>query len=605
MRTIELLAPARDAECGMAAIRCGADAVYVGAPKFGAREDVGNPVEDIAELVKFAHRYWAKVYVTFNTILYDDEIPEALELIGQLYEAGIDGLIVQDMGLLECDLPPIKLISSTQMHNTTPEKVAFLSEVGFKRAILARELSLEEIAAIRAATSIELECFIHGALCVSYSGQCYLSQAMGGRSANRGACAQPCRKSYRLEDDRGNVLTTDAHLLSLRDLNLSDHLKDLVEAGIGSFKIEGRLKDITYVTNVVTFYRQRIDAVIKELGMKRASSGKSIADFTPDIDKTFNRGYTTYFVDGRQGPVGAVDTPKMTGEFLGCVKHATARGVMLDRPVQVTPGDGVCWFESKGKVSGATVNGGSGAELILHEAGAVSAGVEVYRNRNHAFLNTLRKTRTVRRIDVAIQFSADANGATLTAIDEDGIRAELRYEGQLEAASKPEQALETTSKQLAKMGDSEFACNEVSVKMLPARFMPVAVLNALRRDLLVELSNAREASRPRETSAPILNDIPYPRHELTYLGNVLNKKAEAFYRRHGVDHIEPAAEAGIDLSGKIVMITRHCIKHQLNLCPKFGGKAHNGKLRLLDDDGKRLDLHFDCPRCQMHVLMPE
>jgi len=295
----------------------------------------------------------------------------------------------------------------------------------------------------------------------------------------------------------------------------------------------------------------------------------------------------------------------MTGEFLGCVKHATARGVMLDRPVQVTPGDGVCWFESKGKVSGATVNGGSGAELILHEAGAVSAGVEVYRNRNHAYLNTLRKSRTVRRIDVAIRFVADEKGATLTVVDEDGMRAELRYEAELEAASKPEQAIETARKQLAKTGDSEFACSDVTVEMNPARFLPVAVLNALRRDLLDELSRAREARRPRETSTPILNDRPYPQSELTYLGNVLNKKAEAFYRRHGVEHIEPAAEAGADLSGKIVMITRHCIKHQLNLCPKFGGKAHNGKLRLIDDDGKRLDLHFDCPRCQMHVLMPE
>lgn len=589
----------------MAAIRCGADAVYVGAPRFGAREDVGNPVEDIAELARFAHRYWAKVYVTFNTILYDDELPEALALIDELHQAGIDGLIVQDMGLLECDLPPLKLISSTQMHNTTPEKVAFLEKVGFKRAILARELSLEEIRAIREATSIELECFIHGALCVSYSGQCYLSQAMGGRSANRGACAQPCRKSYRLEDDRGNVLTTDAHLLSLRDLNLSEHLKDLVEAGIGSFKIEGRLKDITYVTNVVTFYRQRLDALIKELGLKRASSGASMPDFEPDIDKTFNRGYTTYFVGGRQAPVGAVDTPKMTGEFLGRVKHVTARGVMLDRPAQVTPGDGVCWFESKGKVAGATVNGGAGAELILHEAGAIGAGVEVYRNRNHAFLNTLRKSRTVRRIGIAIRFAADAQGAAVSAVDEDGIRAQVRYEGPQDVASKPGQAVETARKQLAKTGDSEFVCNDVAIDMEPARFMPVAVLNALRRDVLAELSAERERNRPREVSAPVLNDEPYPRQELTYLGNVLNKKAEAFYRRHGVTQIEPAAEAGIDLSGKVVMITRHCIKHQLDLCPKFGGKAHNGKLRLLDDDGKRLDLHFDCPRCQMHVVMPD
>jgi collagenase-like PrtC family protease len=313
MEPIELLAPAKDLDTGLAAINCGADAVYIGAAQFGAREAAANSLEDLEALVAHAHKYWARVYVTVNTLLRNDELPEAVRLIHRLHAAGVDALIIQDAGLLECDLPPLPLIASTQMHNHTPERVAFLEKVGFQRVILARELSLEQIRAIRAQTTLELECFVHGALCVSYSGQCYLSYAIGGRSGNRGQCAQPCRRRYSLVDSRGQTLASDRYLLSLRDLNLSADLKDLLEAGVSSFKIEGRLKDIHYVMNVVSYYRQQLDAILAGKGLQKSSSGRSQVGFTPDLAKTFNRGFTTYFLKGRDAAMHDHAAPKFTG----------------------------------------------------------------------------------------------------------------------------------------------------------------------------------------------------------------------------------------------------------------------------------------------------
>ncbi|HXN47484.1 MAG TPA: U32 family peptidase, partial [Bryobacteraceae bacterium] len=440
MTPVELLAPARDLECGIAAIDCGADAVYIGAPRFGARAAAGNTPEDIAALVRHAHKFWARVYVTLNTLLFDDELEPACRLAWQLHEIGVDGLIIQDAGLLECDLPPMPLIASTQMHNHTPERVAFLEHAGLRRAILARELTLDEIRAIRtAAPAIELECFVHGALCVCFSGQCLLSYALGGRSGNRGQCAQPCRRAYTLVDAEGRTLASDSHLLSLRDLNLSERLPDLLAAGVTSFKIEGRLKDRTYVANVVSFYRARLDDAMRAAtGFERSSSGTSSPGFEPDLAKTFNRGSTTYFLDGRGQSVGSPETPKMTGEEIGRVVNVAPDSFTIDGPVELHPGDGLAFFGTDGHLRGTVVNVFRGRTVFPQKIEGIEPGTAIHRNHDHAFLSQVASARSERRIGVTMTLDA----AALTAVDEDGNRAEAPL-GPAPAADKPEAALAT------------------------------------------------------------------------------------------------------------------------------------------------------------------
>lgn len=575
----ELLAPARDFECGKAAIDCGADAVYIGAPRFGARSAAGNAIEDIAALARYAHLYWARVYVTLNTLLYDAEIPEAERLAWQLYEAGIDGLIIQDAGLLESRMPPLPLISSTQMHNHSPERAAFLDAVGFRRAILARELDLGQIRAIRAAApAIELEAFVHGALCVCYSGQCYLSYALGGRSGNRGECAQPCRKPYTLLDGNGEVLVRDRHLLSIQDLNLTSRLADLLDAGITSFKIEGRLKDRTYVANVVAHYRAELDA----LGVHRSSSGSSSPGFTPDPSKTFNRGFTTYFLGGRTGPIGSHSTPKMIGEPVGTVTRGG-----LQSSVPLHPADGLCWFDDNGNLQGAPAT----------EVTAIAPGTAVYRNHDHTFLESVRRAEPQRSISVAFALRPGC----VEVRDEDGNTAQSALPAG-QPARDPARAAETIRRQFEKTGGTEFRCTAVEVEPDAPPFLPVSALNALRRDMLDRLRAVRETNRPRPCGGAIANDVPFPERELSYLGNVLNRQAEAFYRRHGVTTIEPAAESGLDMTGRKVMTTRYCLKFELGWCPKEGSRQRPAEpLVLVDAEGHRLELRFDCRRCLMEV----
>ena len=608
---VELLAPARDLECGIAAIDCGADAVYIGAPRFGARAAAGNRIEDIAALARYAHKYWARVYATLNTLLSDEELPAACRLAWQLHDTAIDGLIIQDTGLLECELPPLPLIASTQMHNHTPERVAFLEQVGFQRAILARELEIEEIRAIRrAAPRIELETFVHGALCVSYSGQCHLSYALGGRSGNRGECAQPCRRAYTLVDGQGRTLARERHLLSLKDLNLSEHLPELLDAGVTSFKIEGRLKDRTYVSNVVAFYRARLDEVLGARGIARSSSGTSAAGFTPNLAKTFNRSFTTYFLHGRSEPVGSPETPKMTGESVGRVVRmgeaagrvagATAESFTLDGAEELHAGDGLAFFDPQGRLRGTSVNAVRGRSVFPQKMEGIAAGTLIHRNHDHEFLSRVTNARSERRIAVRLVL----RGLTLTAVDEDGNRAEATLDGPFAVAQKPERAMETIRRQLEKMGDTEFTYAGVELEAGAVPFVPVAALNAARRDVLARLREVREQNRPRAEGRIIPNDAPFPEGELTYLGNVLNRKAEAFYRRHGVDRIEPAAESGLDLRGRKVMTTRYCIKDQLGLCPREGSAEEAAEpLALIDDEGRRLELRFDCARCEMEVSL--
>jgi putative protease len=593
----------------VAAIDCGADAVYIGAPRFGAREAAGNSLDDIATLAAHAHRYWARVYVALNTLLRDDELPKALALIRELHKIGIDGLIIQDVGLLELDLPPLPLIASTQMHNAAPARVAFLEQVGFQRAILARELDLEGIRAIRAAAPrIELECFIHGALCVCYSGQCSLSYALGGRSGNRGQCAQPCRKPYALRDgaDRsgGRVVPAPPHLLSLRDLNLSDHLDALLDAGVASFKIEGRLKDLAYVVNTVAHYRAKLDAALAARRWPRAASGRSSVDFVPDPDKTFNRGFTTYFLNGRGGAPGAPETPKMLGEPAGEIAAMGKDTITFARRAELVPGDGLCFFDRAGELRGTAVNAVQGRTVTPAKMEGLERGQIIYRNHDHAFLTAVRKSRRERRIGVALTLTAAPGGLTLAALDEDGVRAGCALECAVACAEKPDAARATIERQLRKTGESIFECREVTVALDPPPFVPVAVLNALRRGALEQLSAARELARPRPAGGPRRNDAPYPEPDLSYLGNALNGKAEAFYRRHGVLRIEPAAETGLDLHGRRVMRTRYCVREQLGLCPKHNPAAGPAApLTMIDEEGRKLELRFVCGPCEMEVYL--
>lgn len=611
MERVELLAPARDLGCGRAAIDCGADAVYLGAPRFGARQRAGNSLQDIAALVAHAHTYWARVYVTVNTLLYDDELPQAVRLIHELYDVGVDAVILQDVGLLEPGapwvLPPIALIASTQMHNHTPERVAFLEEVGFRRAILARELSLEQIRAIRARTSLELECFVHGALCTGYSGQCYLSYAIGGRSGNRGECAQPCRRKYSLVDAEGRVLEPPHHLLSLRDLALDAELGVLLDAGVTSFKIEGRLKDAAYVKNVVSWYRQQLDNALAERGLARASSGHSHAGFEPDVNKTFNRGYTTHFLHGRGEPPGAIDSPKMVGEPVGRVAAVQGDRFLIDTPLALHGGDGLTWFDAGGELTGTRVNTaepvGGQVRVTVEDGSGLHPGLEIFRNHDHVFLRQVEQSRPQRRIAVRLKLESTPEGFRLQAIDEDGNKAETTLAGVQEPAHKPAQAEETARRQLARAGDTAFDVTHGELAWDQPCFLPVSMLNELRRAALARLTEVREANRPRLEGKIERNDVAYPESTLTYRGNVLNRQAAAFYRRHGVVEIEPAAESGLDMRGRVVMRTRYCLAHQLGWC---AGDRRRRPLRepltLVDEDGRRYGVRFDCRACEMEIV---
>jgi 23S rRNA 5-hydroxycytidine C2501 synthase len=613
MEHVELLAPAKDLETGMAAINCGADAVYIGASKFGAREAAGNAQNDIAGLVRYAHKYWAKVYVTVNTLLHDEELTQAERLIRELYESGVDALIIQDTGLLELDLPPLPLFASTQMHNHTPERVAFLEKVGIQRVILARELSLEQIRAIRAQTKVELEYFVHGALCVSYSGQCYMSYAIGGRSGNRGQCAQPCRRPYKLVDQAGSVLQDGRYLLSLRDLNLSAHLNELLDAGVRSFKIEGRLKDKTYVMNVVGHYRQKLDALLEKRDLRHSASGRVRFDFSPNPQKTFNRGFSDYFLHGRKAPVGSPDTPKATGEPVGKVTRLNRSSFNLDSSIELHRGDGLCFYDKKRQLTGTVVNDVQGRAIFPDKMDGLVVGTQVYRNHDHVFLSALENSKTERKIGVRFRLAAALKGLALFVQDEDGCEAMVVQEMEKNRAEKPEQALATIQKQLQKLGGTEFECTFVRVDLPEAYFIPVSVLNAMRREVLDELTQQRAENYPRKRGGAVKNDVPFPEQELTFQGNVLNQRAAAFYRRHGVTKIEPALEAqplnssGVSMYGRKVMTTRHCIKHQLGWCNRYGGKAENGgiaiqePLALVDEQGNHYPLRFNCVRCEMEV----
>ncbi|MGD1045951.1 MAG: U32 family peptidase [Bacteroidota bacterium] len=602
VQRIELLAPAKNLEVGKAAINHGADAVYIGAPKFGARAAAGNSLNDIAKLVSYAHRYWAKVYVTLNTILYDDELDEALSLVRSMYEAGADALIIQDMGLLELDLPPLPLFASTQTHNYSVEKIKFLEKVGFQRIILARELSLNQVREIRLNTRIDLEFFVHGALCVSFSGQCYLSQATQGRSANRGECAQPCRLLYTLKDNSGRVIEQNKYLLSLKDLNLSKYLRDLIDAGVSSFKIEGRLKDINYVKNVTAFYRQRIDEILEnDRSLVRASSGKTIVSFQPNPSKTFNRGFTEHFIRRRSKDILSLYTPKSTGAYLGKVKQIGRNYFIQETQETFHNGDGICFFNARNELLGTNINKIEGKKIFLSEIDGLEIGTLIYRNYDYSFAKELQADATKRLIAVKMQFVESNDGFAISIEDENGITIKAMQVCEKNLAKNKNQAEENVRHHLTKLGDTIFVCKEINVVWNQPYFLPVGICNAMRREGIRQLEVERSRLYAKKTSFIQSNNEPYPENQLDYTSNVANKKAEAFYRRHGVEHIEKAFELQNAANGKTVMTMKHCLRFQYGLCT--GKNISHAKPLFLQDAKNKYRLEFDCEACQMKIVL--
>ena len=599
-KTIELLAPAKDKKTAFAAIDCGADAVYIGSPRFGARVNASNSLDDIKEVVEYAHMFRVKVYVTINTIMSDDELKEAVELIYQLYDTGVDALIVQDMGLLECKLPPIKLFASTQCHNSTLEKVKFLEKTGFSRVILARELSLEEIREIASNTGVEIETFVHGALCVSYSGQCYMSYAIGGRSANRGECAQPCRKKYSLVDSEGVVVAKDKHLLCLRDLNFSSDIRDLIDAGVSSFKIEGRLKDEDYIKNVVGFYRRKIDEVIANTEYERSSSGYSVPGFEADVNKTFNRGYCEYFLHGRNKNITSFDTPKSRGEYAGRVKEVFEKYFLFDG-CELNNADGICFFDERGELIGTSVNKAEGNKIFPQSMNGIRKGVEVFRNYNHKFSKMLESVKVERKIEASVCFVEKAQCYELSAVDEDGVRVVVEAGKNYDKAMNQELARNNIIKCLKKAGDSCFDIKDVMVEVEVYPFIPVSELNELRRGLLKKLEEERLATYEVEKSEGV-SISPYFERELFYDANIMNEKAKEFYEKRGAICREYALEKTGESEGKILMTTKHCLKFSLGLCSKEGKKhRYREPFFLVDSHGKRYRLLFECKSCCMKI----
>ncbi len=603
-RKLELLAPAKNLAFGMEAINHGADAVYIGGPSFGARAAAGNSIDDISQLVKHAHRYHAKVLVALNTILKDSELESARTLIHQLYDAGADALIVQDLGILKLDLPPIALHASTQLDNRTPEKVRFLDQVGFSRVVLARELSLEQIKAISLQTDVELEFFIHGALCVSYSGQCYISHAVTGRSANRGECAQLCRVPCTLENKQGEVIAKDQHLLSLKDMNQSDNLALLADAGITSFKIEGRLKDLSYVKNVTAWYRQKLDLIMDgRPDWQKASAGRCRYTFTPQTEKTFNRGGTDYFLHERQQQITSFQTPKFTGESAGSVKRVGDKWIELNSLVHFNNGDGICFFNKKNELVGLRVNRAEDNKLWFAEPvrGLVS-GTQLFRNHDQSFEKLLEKKSAERQIRVSMLLGDDPSGLKLTLIDEQGIQADAVIELAKEPASQPERAIQTVTEQLMKLGNTLFYASDVTLNWSQPWFIPASQVNQLRRMAVEALEQARAFAYERPQTKSRDEMAVFPEQQLTYLGNVYNRLAADFYKTHGVGVVAPAYELNQETNEVSLMITKHCLRYSFEQCPKEHGPGFKPDPLVLKMGKETFRLKFDCKRCEMHVL---
>lgn len=610
-RHLELLAPAKNADYGIEAINHGADAIYIGGPAFGARAKAPNTIADIERLVRHAHRYHAEVFVTLNTIFHDNELEGARQIVQQLYEIGTDALIVQDMGLLEMDLPPIQLHASTQTDIRTVEKAKFLDQVGFSQIVLARELDLKTIQQIAQATTCNLEFFVHGALCVAFSGQCFISHAHTGRSANRGECSQECRLPYRLEDSEGRVIGNDKHYLSMKDNDQSANLRALIDAGISSFKIEGRYKDLPYVKNATAHYRQLLDEILNHMPeYAKTSSGISTFSFTPQPEKTFNRSATDYFVNGRKADIGAFDTPKFAGEEVGKVTKVGQDYFEMTTAVELHNGDGLCFFDVHKELVGMRINTVNGNRLVPNEMPEdMRRGMTLYRNRDHAFMRLLEKDSATRKIAVDLNFYETPDGFGLTVTDEDGCSASAFIQQEKQPAQNLEKAEANLRDNLTKLGGTDFSLRAFNLSVSQAWFLPASAVNGLRRDAIEQLIEVRVASYQRPAKkGPVEPPATYPEDTLSYLANVYNKKARAFYEKHGVKMIAAAYEANQELGEVPLMITKHCLRFSHGMCPKEAkgvigvqGTVTAEPMTLINGNDK-FTLKFDCKPCEMHVM---
>ena len=609
---LELLAPAKTADFGIEAIQHGADAVYIGGPAFGARANAGNTVADIERLARHAHRFDARVLVALNTILRDDELEAARQLVWQVFDAGADALIVQDMGLLELDLPPIQLHASTQTDIRSVEKARFLEAVGFSQMVLARELSLEQIQRIAAQTTASLEFFVHGSLCVSYSGLCNISHAQTGRSANRGDCSQACRLPYSLADGEGQIVAQDKHLLSMKDNDQSDNLRALIDAGISSFKIEGRLKDLSYVKNITAYYRQQLDEILEERpSLRRSSSGRSVFNFTPQPEKTFNRGATDYFVNERKTDIGAFDSPKFVGEKIGEVVKLGRDSFDVASDLALHNGDGITYFSTDKELVGLRINraevAGAGWRLYPTLSDGklppgLAIGIAIHRNRDQRFERLLESNSAERRIAVDMRLTETLDGFALQLTDERGISAVAELRHTKEAAQNPERALATLRDQLGKLGTTDYRMKAIDLALNEAWFLPASAVNGLRRAAVEALDAAHQTAWQRlPRLAAVEPPAAYPEESLSYLGNVFNRQARAFYEKHGVRVIEPAYECQQETGEVSLMITKHCLRFSFNLCPKQV-KGIRPDPMILMNGSEKLTLRFDCKPCEMHVV---
>ncbi|PDS25627.1 peptidase U32 family protein [Flavobacterium branchiophilum] len=605
-KKIEILAPAKDLLHGMAAINSGADAVYIGAPQFGARSNAHNSMEDVAALVNYAHLYHAQVFVVINTILYDNELETCRQMIWELYHIGVDALIIQDMAIMEMELPPIVLHASTQANNRDPKNIKFLADAGIKRVVLARELNLHQIKEISETTDVELEFFVTGALCVSFSGNCYMSVANGERSANRGSCAQNCRLPYNLIDGHGETLIKNSHLLSIKDFDVTDQIPNLIEAGIVSFKIEGRLKDMVYVKNNVSFLRKKIDAFLEQNpNYTKASSGKCTFTFDSELNRTFNRGYTDYFVNERHQSIGSWESPKSKGQYIGKLIKTIGNSYEIENGHLLNNGDGLCFINENNEADGIYVNRAENGIIYPNVLKEIKDGTFIYRNNDAAFIKIVeREDSAVRKISTTLVLTENEIGFALTATDEDGFVSQV----QLEHAKEPTKnnlSIEDNIKiQLAKTGFTPYTADEITIQFSENWFLPISKINEMRRSVYEQLTEIRLKNYKREEHQIVKTDHPFPVDQLDFTYNVANKMARKFYERHGVTEIEKAFELQWDPGKSRVMTTKYCIKYELERCPKYHPEHRDKKVKeplVLKQGELEYKLKFNCKPCEMEI----
>ncbi|MBP8158271.1 MAG: U32 family peptidase [Flavobacterium sp.] len=605
-KKIEILAPAKDLLHGMAAINSGADAVYIGAPQFGARSNAHNSMEDVAALVQYAHLYHAQVFVVMNTILYDNELETCRQMIWELYHIGVDALIIQDMAIMEMELPPIVLHASTQANNRDPKNIKFLADAGIKRVVLARELNLHQIKEISEATDVELEFFVTGALCVAFSGNCYMSVANGERSANRGSCAQNCRLPYNLIDGHGETLIKNSHLLSIKDFDVTDQIPNLIEAGIVSFKIEGRLKDMVYVKNNVAFLRKKIDAYLEQNpNYTKASSGKCTFTFDSELNRTFNRGYTDYFVNERHQAIGSWESPKSKGQYIGKLIKTIGNSYEIENGELLNNGDGLCFINENNEADGIYVNRAENGIIYPNVLKEIKDGTFIYRNNDAAFIKIVeREDSAVRKISTTLVLTENENGFELTATDEDGYVSNVLLEHAKEPTKNNLSIEENIKTQLAKTGFTPYTADEITIQFSNNWFLPISKINEMRRTVYEQLTEIRLANYKREEHQIVKTDHPFPVDQLDFTYNVANKMARKFYERHGVTEIEKAFELQWDPGKSRVMTTKYCIKYELERCPKYHPEHRDKKVKeplVLKQGELEYKLKFNCKPCEMEI----